>query len=165
MCSVKNTAKILKNKISWITVLPYGISPLLKLWLIFLHFFFLKRDANVGLDDGEWDHICFTWRGRNGDYEFYKDGVSVGRGTGMNVGGKIRSVGTTVIGQDQDEVGGVFVASQAFVGDVTEVNVWGAALSESDIVAKASNCHITQGSVNWWSQFKFGVHGGVDIVE
>lgn len=83
----------------------------------------------------------------------------------MNVGGKISSGGTTVIGQDQDEVGGGFVASQAFVLDVTEVNGWSTVLSRSDIVAQYSNCHITQGSVNWWSQFKAGVHGGVQIVE
>lgn len=83
----------------------------------------------------------------------------------MNVGGKISSGGTTVIGQDQAEVGGGFVASQAFVLDVTEVNGWSTVLSRSDIVAQYSNCHITQGSVNWWSQFKAGVHGGVQIVE
>lgn len=70
-----------------------------------------------------------------------------------------------MIGQDQDEVGGGFVASQAFVLDVTEVNGWNTVLSRSDIVAQYSNCHITQGSVNWWSQFKAGVHGGVQIVE
>ena len=83
----------------------------------------------------------------------------------MNVGGKVTSGGTTVIGQDQDQIGGGFVADQAFVGTVTELNVWGTVLSKSDIVAQASNCHITQGSVNWWSQFKAGVHGGVIICE
>ncbi len=89
----------------------------------------------------------------------------VGSGTGMNVGGKISYGGTTVIGQDQDEVGGGFDATQAFVGDVTELNVWSTVLSESDIVAQYSNCHVTQGSVNWWSQFKDDVHGKVEIVD
>ena len=119
--------------------------------------FFLQRNANVGLDDGDWHHVCFTWSGRNGDYEFYKDGVSVGSGTGMNVGGKISSGGTTVIGQYQYKVGGGFDADNAFVGDVTEVNVWGTALSKSDIHAQATNCHITQSTVKWWSQFKAGI--------
>ena len=128
-----------------------------------MHFFTFERDAYLGLDDGEWHHVCFTWSSDNGDYEFYKDGVSVGRGTGLNVGGKVTSGGTTVIGQDQDEVGGGFVAAQAFVGDVTEVNVWGTVLSKSDVVAQATNCRITQGSVNWWSQFRAGVHGGVQV--
>ena len=122
-----------------------------------------ERDAYVGLDDGEWHHVCFTWSSKYGDYEFYKDGVSVGKGTDMNVGGKVTSGGTTVIGQDQDQIGGGFVADQAFVGTVTELNVWGTVLAKSDIVAQATNCHITQGSVNWWSQFRAGVHGDVII--
>ena len=124
-----------------------------------------SRDADVGLDDDAWHHVCFTWSNTNGDYKFYKDGVNVGSGTGLNKGGKIASGGTTVIGQDQDKVGGDFDREQAFVGDVTEVNVWGTVLSESDIVAQYRNCHITQGSVNWWSQFKDGVYGGVQIIE
>ncbi|KAL9972300.1 hypothetical protein ACROYT_G018584 [Oculina patagonica] len=108
----------------------------------------IRRDADVGIDDGKWHHVCFTWSNTNGDYKFYKDGAMVGSGTGMNVGGKISYGGTTVIGQDQDEVGGGFDATQAFVGDVTELNVWSTVLSESDIVAQYSNCHVTQGSVN-----------------
>ena len=89
----------------------------------------------------------------------------VGSGTDFNIDGKISFGGTTVIGQDQDTPGGAFVADQSFVGEVTEVNVWGTALSESDITAQYANCRITQGSVNWWSQFKDGVHGKVQIVE
>lgn len=76
----------------------------------------------------------------------------------MNAGGKVTSGGITVIGQDEDEIGGGLVADQAFVGTVTELNVWSAVLSESDIVAQARNCHITKGSVNWWSQFRAGVN-------
>ncbi len=41
----------------------------------------------------------------------------------------------------------------------------GTVLSDSDIVAQYSDCHVAQGSVNWWSQFKDGVHGGVVVVE
>ncbi|KAL9972423.1 hypothetical protein ACROYT_G018722 [Oculina patagonica] len=121
--------------------------------------------ADVGLDFGKWNHVCFTWSSANGEYKFYKDGVVVGSGTGFNEGGTIKSGGTTVIGQDQDTLGGGFDATQSFVGEVTEVNVWGVVLSESDIAAQYRNCHITQGAVNWWSQFKDGVHGGVVVKE
>ncbi|KAL9972258.1 hypothetical protein ACROYT_G018534 [Oculina patagonica] len=123
------------------------------------------RYADVVLDYGKWNHICFTWSNTNGDYKFYKDGVVVGSGTGFNVGGTISSGGVSVIGHDQDTLGGGFEERESFVGEVTEVNVWGVVLSESDIVAQASNCHVTQGSVNWWSQFKDSVHGGVVVVE
>ena len=130
----------------------------------FLSFPF-ERDADVSLDYEKWNHVCFTWSNSNGDYKFYKDGKIVGSGSGFYKNGMISSGGTTVIAQDQDTVGGGFVADQSFVGDVTEVNVWGAVLSESDIVAQYHNCHITQGSVNFWSQFKGNVHGDVLVVE
>ncbi|KAJ7377522.1 Neuronal pentraxin-1 [Desmophyllum pertusum] len=84
---------------------------------------------------GQWHHICFTWSGDNGYYEFFKDGVSVGSGSGFYKGGHITSGGPTMIGQDQDTVGGGFDAAQAFVGDVAQVNVWDTVLSESDIKA------------------------------
>ena len=45
---------------------------------------------------------------------------------------RVTSGGTTVIGHDQDKIEGGFVADQAFVGNVTELNVWSTVLSESD---------------------------------
>ncbi|KAL9972418.1 hypothetical protein ACROYT_G018717 [Oculina patagonica] len=134
--------------------------PKLNVW-----FSSTERIADVGLDYGKWNHVCFTWSNTNGDYQFYKDGLLVGSGTGFNVGGTIKSGGTTVIGQDQDSLGGGFQKDESFVGYVTQVNVWGVVLSESDIVAQYSDCLVTEGSVTWWSEFKNGVHGGVVVVE
>ena len=88
----------------------------------------------------------------------------VGSGSGMSKDGKITSGGTTVIGQDQDTVGGGFEVKQSFVGDVTEVNVWGTVLSESDILAQYHNCHITIGSVNEWRDFEDGVQGDTEVI-
>ncbi|KAL9972422.1 hypothetical protein ACROYT_G018721 [Oculina patagonica] len=124
-----------------------------------------KRYADVGLNYGKWNHFCFTWSNTNGDYKFYKDGVVVGSGTGLNAGLNIISGGTTTIGQYFDVYAGRFNPYKSFVGEVTEVNVWGEVLSESDIAAQYATCHVTQGSVNWWSQFKDDVHGGIQIVE
>lgn len=89
----------------------------------------------------------------------------VGSGSGMAKGHKITSGGTTVIAQEKDTMGGSFEKDQAFVGDVTEVNVWGVELSESDIVAQYQHCHITLGSVNEWRDFKDGVRGGTEVIE
>ena len=134
--------------------------------MILQNLFLFGRYAEVGIDYGQWNHICFTWSNTNGDYKFYKNGVIVGSGTGMYVGGMISSGGTTSIGQDQDKtVGGDFDPIQSLHADLTEVNVWGVVLSESDIVAQYSDCQITQGSVNWWSQFKNSIHGDVVVVE
>ena len=88
----------------------------------------------------------------------------VGSGSGMAKGKIIKSGGTSVIAQDQDTVGGGFDPKQGFVGDVSEVNVWGVELSESDILAQYHNCHITIGSVNEWRDFEDGVHGGTEVI-
>ena len=88
----------------------------------------------------------------------------VTNGTGMAKGGTINSGGTTVIAQDQDSVGGGFVFDQAFVGHVTEVNVWGVELSASDILAQYRDCHITVGSVNEWRDFEDGVRGNAEVI-
>lgn len=82
----------------------------------------------------------------------------------MAKGRTITSGGTTVIAQDQDTVGGGFKKDQAFVGDVTELNVWGVELSESDILAQYHNCHITTGSVNEWRDFEEGARGGTEVI-
>lgn len=124
-----------------------------------------KRDASVGIEDGKWHHVCFTWSNTNGDYQFYKDGKLIHEGTEFQKGVTIKHGGTAVIGQDQDTLGGGFDSDQAFVGSVTELNVWGTVLSESDILAQYSNCHVTQGSVIRWSQFKDNVHGGAIVIE
>ena len=120
--------------------------------------------ADVGLDRDTWNHVCFTWSSANGDYRFYKDGMVLGGGSGMAKGHEITSGGTTVIAQDQDTMGGRFDKNQAFVGDVTEVNVWGVELSESDIVTQYQNCHITLGSVNEWRYFRYDVRGGTEVI-
>ena len=88
----------------------------------------------------------------------------VGSGSGMAKGKIIKLGGTSVIAQDQDTVGGGFDANQGFVGDVSEVNVWGVELSESDINAQYHNCHITTGSVNEWRDFEDGVHGDTEVI-
>lgn len=82
----------------------------------------------------------------------------------MAKGQIIASGGTTVIAQEQDIVGGRFDEDQAFVGDVTEVNVWGVELSGGDIVAQYHNCRITTGSVNKWRDFEEGVRGGTEVI-
>ncbi|KAJ7372023.1 Neuronal pentraxin-1 [Desmophyllum pertusum] len=124
-----------------------------------------RRDVGFGVQDDDWHHYCFTWSDVNGDYVFYIDGVSVSSGAGFVRDGHISYGGTTVIGQDQDSVGGDFVAAQAFVGDLTQVNVWNKVLPESDIQAQASTCHISEGTqVIKWSQFKDKVQGGVVLM-
>lgn len=82
----------------------------------------------------------------------------------MNYKGKIRSGGVTLIGQQQDYAG-FSKPRKSFIGDVTELNVWGQRMYPHEIVSQFDSCQIPKGSKIWWSQFKDGVHGEVVVEE
>lgn len=92
----------------------------------------------------------------------YVDGRPAGSGTGLKTGHVIPHGGTVVLGQDQDSLGGGFGLGDAFgPGQVTQVNMWSRILSQREIANQYGNCHIPQGSVHQWSQFRDTQHGEV----
>lgn len=85
---------------------------------------------------------------------------------GLKSGHTIPPGGTVVLGQDQNRLAGDFDPQEAFVGELTGVNVWDKVLPRRVIVRQHNSCRIIiKGTVNWWSQFKAAVHGGVQIVK
>ena len=125
----------------------------------------LRTAPNILPADGIWNHYCFTWSNTNGEYKFYKDGKLEGQYVNLKKSHIIPSGGAMVLGQDQDSIGGGFDAYQAFVGELTGVNMWDSVLSESDVAAQHENCSIPHGSVLSWPLFKDAVHGKVQVVE
>ncbi|KAJ7385073.1 hypothetical protein OS493_017438 [Desmophyllum pertusum] len=87
-------------------------------------FLSLLRDTNVGFEDGNFHHICLMWKSSNGEYQFYKDSKKVTRSMGLKTGYTIQPGGPLVLGQDQDKLAGDFNPDEAFVGELTELNVW-----------------------------------------
>lgn len=92
----------------------------------------LSRDTGVAFNDGKWHHIVLTWRGQDGDLRIYKDSVPVFNGL-LAVENTIRSGGTLVLGNDQDEVGGGFDPEQAFNGTMDEILIFDTILEEEDM--------------------------------
>ena len=70
-----------------------------------------------------------------------------------------------MLGQDQDMLAGDFNVQEAFVGELSQVNVWDKVLSQSDIVTQHNKCSVDKGSVIWWEQLKNSVHGEVQVIE
>lgn len=126
--------------------------------------FHVERDTKVGIEDGNFHHLCLTWTSSNGGYQFYKDGKVVAGGKGLKEGYTIRQEGNTVLGQDQDKLAGVFNPAEAFVGELVELNVWDRVLPRGVIVDQHNYCHIGKGSLNWWAQFKTDLHGDVKVL-
>ncbi|KAF4080282.1 hypothetical protein AMELA_G00168620 [Ameiurus melas] len=113
------------------------------------------------INDGKWHHICITWTTRDGVWEAFQDGVL--RGTGENLAPyhPIKPNGVLVLGQEQDTLGGGFDATQAFVGELANFNVWDKKLSSSEIYNLATcSSRAQSGNVLSWSESNIDVFGG-----
>ncbi|KAI8486417.1 hypothetical protein Bbelb_359160 [Branchiostoma belcheri] len=111
--------------------------------------------------DGEWHTVCTTWRSSDGAWQLYADGVLTDSGSGFNVGGRVRTGGTWILGQDQDVVGGRFDAHQSFIGELSEVNLWDRVLSPAEIAADCSY----HGNVIDWDTTNITVFGQASRAE
>ncbi|XP_078603962.1 zonadhesin-like [Branchiostoma floridae x Branchiostoma japonicum] len=127
--------------------------------------------GNPPVWDDEWHVICVTWRSSDGAWQLYVDGVLTGRGSGLRAGGKVRTGGTWMIGQDQDAVGtpgrSTFneQAGQAYIGELSKVNLWDGVLSSSEIgVNWAAFCN-HNGNVIGWDMSFLGLSGQASMAE
>ncbi|KAL9983773.1 hypothetical protein ACROYT_G005997 [Oculina patagonica] len=114
------------------------------------------RGTSVTANDGAWHHICATWESRSGSWKFYKDGEVKKQGTNFKKGHTIRRGGTSVLGQDQDSVGGGFTEAESFQGMLSNVNFWSDALPSKTIKEMSTSCllnELNDANVHKWSDF------------
>ncbi|XP_053194144.1 pentraxin fusion protein-like [Scomber japonicus] len=102
-------------------------------------------------------HLCVTWDSSTGATALFMDG----RKSLTKIyrqGHSVRSGGKVVIGQDFDSYEGDFDASQSFVGEMSDVNLWDSVLSESTIQDLSSGKATSVGNVlDWGKEFKASV--------
>jgi len=120
--------------------------------------------TGVSANDGDWHQICTSWENTAGSWEAYKDGVLHASGSGLKRGHIIKTNGILTIGQEQDSFGGGFVASESYIGELTDLNIWNRALSTSEISKLSKSCHGGRGNIKKWSDFKVGIRGNVRVV-
>ena len=130
------------------------------------YFLYCSRKVNGSATDGEWHHICVSWRNSDGAWQFYKDGELQSCASGHSKGHTIQGGGSLVLGQEQESVGGGFDSSQSFQGSLTNVNVWSYVLSASAIksISMSTYCLSGVGNVYEWSDFIYGVKGKTAVV-
>ena len=126
--------------------------------------FFVFRDTGVSANDGHWHHICASWENKAGSWKLYKDGVSRSSGYGLKTGHVIKTDGILIIGQEQDSFGGGFDATQNYVGELTDLNMWNRVLNATEISNLSKSCHGGRGNVKKWSDFKVGIRGDVRVI-
>ncbi|XP_003961544.2 neuronal pentraxin-2-like isoform X1 [Takifugu rubripes] len=110
------------------------------------------RVAQLPLEvrDGKWHHICITWTTRDGQWEAYQDGSKRGNGENLAAWHPIKAGGVIILGQEQDVVGGHFDAGQAFVGELSQVNIWDRVLKPAEIQSMANCSSYLPGNVISW---------------
>ena len=88
--------------------------------------------SQAGVKKGEWYHYCLCWDATSKTAEFYYNGKKTGSGTGTG-SDRLYTNGHVVLGQDQDTIGGSFVATQAFGGELQKLNMYSKKLSAAEV--------------------------------
>uniref|UniRef100_A0A669E9P3 Neuronal pentraxin 2a n=1 Tax=Oreochromis niloticus TaxID=8128 RepID=A0A669E9P3_ORENI len=114
----------------------------------------------LSVSDGHWHHICITWTTRDGFWEAYQDGERLGTGDNLAPWHPIKPGGVIILGQEQDIVGGRFDATQAFVGELSQFNMWDRVLRPVDIMGLANCSAYMPGNVVPWIDANVEVFGG-----
>ncbi|XP_067408504.1 neuronal pentraxin-1-like [Emydura macquarii macquarii] len=115
----------------------------------------------LAIHDAKWHHICVTWSTRDGIWESYQDGVRRGSGENLAPWHPIKSGGVFILGQEQDTLGGRFDATQAFIGELADFNLWSHVLAPGEIYRLATCTSHARGDLVAWAEPAVELHGGV----
>ncbi|KAM9434641.1 neuronal pentraxin-2 [Clarias gariepinus] len=115
----------------------------------------------LSLHDSKWHHLCVTWSTRDGVWEAYQNGVKRGSGENLSPWHPIKPGGVFILGQEQDTLGGRFDATQSFVGEMSDLQVWSRVLNFQEIDKQASCSNHLTGDVIAWNESIVELHGGV----
>ncbi|XP_075773598.1 neuronal pentraxin-1-like [Pelodiscus sinensis] len=115
----------------------------------------------LAIHDAKWHHICVTWSTRDGVWESYQDGVRRGSGESLAPWHPIKPGGIFILGQEQDTLGGRFDATQAFIGELADFNVWSHVLAPGEVYQLATCAGHARGDLVAWAEGAVELHGGV----
>ncbi|XP_069557575.1 adhesion G protein-coupled receptor D2 isoform X2 [Brachyistius frenatus] len=99
-------------------------------------------------NDGEWHHVCVTWRRSGSRWAIYVDGDRKDAGSGSDTSRDIYGDGILILGQDQDSFGGNF--TEPFFGNITDLNMWNASLETRHVRALNACSPATQERLFSW---------------
>ncbi|XP_055512110.1 C-reactive protein-like isoform X2 [Leucoraja erinacea] len=107
-------------------------------------------------------HICVTWESKEGEIIIWVNGRCHVREVHVK-GQDVTGSGEFILGQDQDSVGGGFDASQSYVGEITDVNMWDRVLKPNEITLISQICFNAGGNIIDWGSTTFTTGGNVII--
>ena len=107
----------------------------------------------------KWSHFCWSLSVTNKRSWFYHNGVLLGtelieveKSDMALMGSEVMHETSFIFGQEPDALGGYFDKSQAFIGELSEFNIWNHTLKESNISAMASCEALLKGNVLAWEK-------------
>ncbi|KAL2103612.1 hypothetical protein ACEWY4_000480 [Coilia grayii] len=108
----------------------------------------------------DWAHYCVTWASHTGGAELWINGM-VGEERYLRAGYTLIPGGMLILGKDQDGYLGIS-DQDAFVGHMTDVNIWDYVLS-ADEIREQMSCENTsaRGNVLSWGVTQLSLYGGV----
>ncbi|KAL0962406.1 hypothetical protein UPYG_G00339630 [Umbra pygmaea] len=115
----------------------------------------------IVMTDGKWHHLCVTWSTHDGHWEAFQDGLKRGSGEELSAWHPIKPGGVFILGQEQDTLGGRFDATQSFVGEMSDLQLWSRVLTPNEIYSQASCGGHLAGDVISWTEAVVELHGGV----
>ncbi|XP_076848150.1 carbonic anhydrase 6 isoform X2 [Brachyhypopomus gauderio] len=109
-----------------------------------------------------WGHYCVTWASHTGGAELWVNGI-VGEEQYLQAGYNIKPGGVFILGKDQDGFLGISDVD-AFVGHMTNVNLWDFVLSSEEIHEQMScEKHLRKGNILSWGITPIKLYGGVQL--
>ncbi|XP_033757629.1 sushi, von Willebrand factor type A, EGF and pentraxin domain-containing protein 1-like [Pecten maximus] len=116
---------------------------------------------NWMVNDKLWHHVAFTWSD-SGHWSVYVDGQIINEGTSYSQQVAMPNRQSIVLGQRSVSL----TARNPFEGEISQVNVYSKALSQTAIQAMANNCTTSQelGDRHQWPEFSSYLRGNVSVI-
>nr|Q9PTT2.1 RecName: Full=Jeltraxin; AltName: Full=Egg jelly pentraxin; Flags: Precursor [Lepidobatrachus laevis]AAF21665.1 egg jelly pentraxin precursor [Lepidobatrachus laevis] len=111
----------------------------------------------------QWKRTCVTWDSKTGLLQLWINGKLYPRRITKSrspIGPQI----SVILGQEQDSYGGSFDINQAFVGEMSDVNVWDYVLPPENIKAYFSDDYTLDGNFYSWDGGNYTINGLIVVL-
>ena len=106
-----------------------------------------------------WTHVCWSYSAQTGESRCYHDGKILNTEQ-LNVTNEDLALKPSsemskyslIFGQEQDEIGGGFQKGEAYIGHLSEFNIWNFTLSDKQVLDMASCRAMLKGNVVPWEK-------------
>ena len=113
-----------------------------------------------------WTHICWSLSTETGESKMYQDGKQLDATEYFNItsedsafkASNAMQEASLIFGQEPDIIRGGFDKKQAYLGDLSELNIWNYTLPDADIFDMASCNRLLRGNIVAWERSNLILH-------